>query len=238
MTNNLFIALKENFLINFTTLFVTFTLNIVSNNLHAQKNTFFEGTVTYKIEYTPLKKDISVERIEQAHGSKMTFTIKNGFTEKKYFTGSGKLLQTRIFNPNDNLNILYNYNSDTGFQYHPSINTFKTIEFTQLKDSVMDGITLEGIKVKVEPINNPHSYAMTFWYYFDRKLKVDPTKYEKFKEGDWDKVIAQKKSVCYYMAIDNGYSFIATYKAVNISPHVVDSKIYNIPEKLFLKNVD
>ncbi len=199
---------------------------------------FFEGTVTYDIEYTPLKKEVTVENLNKHFGSKLIFSTRSGFTKKCFYDGTDTLLETRIFDPNSVLNSRILKNRDTVYQYHPSNNVYTTLALEELPDTVIDGSHLEGIKIVMKITKSKHGNPISIWYYFDKELRTDPKYFSKFTEGDWNKIIKMKKAIATYYVIDNGFSYIARYKAVKIEHQSFDPKIFDIPKNFFPKNID
>ncbi len=224
---------------NYNVIFI-FTLLILGskNGLFAQDKTFFEGTLTYSIEYIPLKQGVSIENLNKYYGTQLIYTTKNGFTRKSYIDEGGYLLQTRVFDPNTYLNSRIITGNDTIYQYHTYKNDFKTLELINLPDTIIDGKKLEGTKIISISKFNPQSPKLTVWYFFDKKLKVNPKYFSKFYEGEWNKIIAEKKSISTYFVIDNGYLFVAKYKAIKIEQKFIDPKTFDLPKNLFPKNID
>lgn len=217
-------------------IFLPFCSMFIGYTFAQKKDTFFEGSITYSIEYTPLKKEVTTDYLEQYYGTQLIYTIKNGFIKKSYLDKKGDLLQTRVFDPTTYLNSRILPHRDTVDQYHTYKNDFTTLEYNNRLDTIIDGTNLEGVNVRFVDKHNSKPFA--FWYYFDKKLKVDPKYFSKFYEGEWNKIIAEKKAISTYFVIDNGYLFVARYKAIRVERKVVDSKIYDIPKELAIKNID
>ncbi len=157
---------------------------------------------------------------------------------KHYLDYRGNILQTRIFDPNTYLNSQYFHNSDTVYIEHTDKNPFKTIGFIHLPDTTIDGKTLEGIKTVITDTNNELAIPVNFWYYFDTTLKADPKDFARFCEGEWNKIIQEKKSIATFYGFNSGNNYLVSYKEIKIEHHSVDPKIFEVPKGLVPKYID
>ena len=206
---------------------------------HAQNaDKYFEGTVTYSIEYAPLMENVLIDKIQDYFGTQLVFSMRNGFTKKVFSDRNGKIVQTRFFDPVNNISSYFSNRNDTLYQYHPYKNDFNTLAYEKLKDTVIDGITLQGTKVVGKSKTDAKRDVLTYCYYFDKKLKVDPSYFKRCNEGEWAKIIEQYKSVLYYYTIQHGDVFIAKYKAIKITPQHIDQNFFILPTNYFLQNID
>ena len=196
---------------------------------------YFEGIITYKMSHKVLNSEIDEEKVAAVYGDQMTLTFKNGFGRKEYYY-KGKLKQVRQYHPIKTLNSQYFLAIDTIYQYHPYKNDFNIIEYKILADTIIDSITLSGIRIKTNYKKNL-SDTMTYIYYFYNKLRVNPQWYKDFAEGDWNKIIIDKKSLCYFFSIETTHRYINYYKIVDIQWKKIDDKEFELP-KLYIKSID
>ncbi len=83
---------KALILISFTISFLSCT----SIKTNKTKKKYFEGIVTYNIDYESFHKNFTRESLKETIGSKMILTFKNGNYKKEFFSPDGKLLNVRF----------------------------------------------------------------------------------------------------------------------------------------------
>jgi hypothetical protein len=221
------------------------TCNIIHVAFAQKAKKYFEGTVKYQIEYLPYDASVSRDSLSEVFGETMEFTIKDGFTKKCFYNKDGKIIETDIFDPKNNLSSIFFDGIDTLYQFHENDTSLNAIEYIHLKDTVIDGINLEGIRVAVVDKKNKRSESKTFWrkpitfsYYFDKSLAVDPHNFSKFYECEWYRIINEKKSIATYMVVDNGSSFFTKKKSTAVNSGTINSNVFKIKRNLIIKNLD
>ncbi|MBR9845376.1 MAG: hypothetical protein GYB35_04315 [Algicola sp.] len=165
------------------------------SDINASK--YFEGQITYDIEYTPYDTEIESRRIKELIGSKMILTFKKGNYKKSYYSPSGKLLQERVLKLKDKKSYLRTYNSDTIFWFDITKNDSKT-SFKVLSDttilnhpctvikttSIISGNHLDNKSMEVDGL---------FIYAID--LPVNPNWYKEYKEGKFNEIVKSGKGI-------------------------------------------
>ncbi|HEX6225024.1 MAG TPA: hypothetical protein VFZ52_11470, partial [Chryseolinea sp.] len=65
-------------------------------------------------------------------------------------------------------------------------------------------------------------------YYFNSKLKVDPTLYARHKFGNWHHYLLKSRAVPLKMLVDN-VQFSLESVAVEVTPQKIDSQLFALP---------
>ena len=135
----------------------------------------------------------------------------------------------------ENLNSKIDSYVDTIYQYHPSKSEFPLKDYIHLKDSIINSKVMKGVKVVI--LDTSSSFNIEYTYYFDNSLKINPDWFEEFKEGDWNRITKEMKSISNYYTIQLTPDFIVTYKAEKIESELIQDNEFLLP-KYFIKNID
>jgi len=192
-----------------------------SNNF---KDDFFEGVITYNIEYKSINEGSTSERLKKIIGSKMILTFKNGNYKKEYFSPEGKLLSFRILNLTKNKSFLKMYDIDTLYWFDITKNDSKTT-FIKHKDStILDHITT-GVKTKTTLRMDSYpnrTYECGGEYYFAKDLSVNPKWYKNYKEGNLNEIIKIGKGI-QLLFINDSESWTQTITAIKIDKQKISN---------------
>ena len=171
--------------------------SFINYNSDLKKEKYFEGQVTYEIEYSPYDKKFQPERIKELVGSKMILTFKKGNYKKEYFSPNGKLLQERILNLKDKKSYLRTSDSDTIYWMDITKNDSKT-SFEILNDSIILNHPCTVIKTKtiVSGDNfNGRSFEVGGLFKYAKDLPINPSWYKDYKEANFNEIAKSGKGI-------------------------------------------
>lgn len=160
---------------------------------------YFEGQITYQIEYSPYSTKFNKERIKELIGSKMIFTFKNGDYKKQYYSPRGELVQERILNLKDNKSYWRTHDSDTVFWIDILKNESPTT-FEILKDSILQDYPCKVIKAMTSTSisgkkTDEKKVEIETVYKYAKNLPVNPNWYQNYNEGNFNQIIKYGKGI-------------------------------------------
>lgn len=214
------------------TYFVCILVVIIACNsgkeLTSEHDKYFEGVVTYSIEYTNSFGNIPPDKLEQLKeliGSKMVLTFKNGNYRKDFLSPSGKILGERFLNLQQEKNYHIPHDLDTIYWFDITRYDMKT-DFKQIKDSVILNQPVTGVATETI-ISNYGERIRTIKgiYYYAKELNVNPSWYKNYKESNFREIIKIGKGIQLYY-LNEGVYWTQIIQAVDISHRKVkDSEI-------------
>jgi len=214
------------------TILLIFSISLFSfidNNSNFKKTTYFEGQITYEIEYSPYEKKFAPERIKELIGSKMILTFKKGNYKKEYFSPNGELLQERILNLKDKKYYFRTNDSDTIYWMDITKNDSKTT-FEVLSDSSILNHPCTIIKTKTivsgESFNG-QSFEIGGLFKFAQDLPINPNWYKDYKEGNFNEIAKSGKGIA-IVTINKGIYWEQRIKAISIIERKVKKSELNI----------
>lgn len=195
-----------------------------------QNNTgYFEGVITYEIDYEPYNKHITPDLLKDQIGEKMILTFKDGNYKKEYFAPNGKLLGVRVLNLQENKMYLRSHDRDTTFWFDIRKADTKT-NFSRGNDTIIfnhPAVVIETTS-SVKSSELPDKvYEISDKTYFSKKLKVNPNWYKNFKEASFDEIIAVGKGIRIF-EVNKGIYWIRTTKAIDIKEKSINKETLKI----------
>lgn len=200
-------------------------LSFVGNDEYIDNTIYFEGQVTYEIEYSPYDENISPLKLKELIGSTMVMTFKKGNYKKEYFSPDGSLVQQRNLNLKEERSYLRTTDSDTIYWIDITKNDTKTL-FETLKDSTILGhpckviqtnsiVTGKNFGGKPFEVEGVTSYA--------KDLPVNPDWYTHYYEGNFNEIIEVAKGIA-IVTIDKGIFWEQRMKLKSVVPRRVSNK--------------
>jgi len=178
----------------------------------------FEGKVTYNITVKGNIGDLSAEQITTMMGDKMEYYIKGGNYKNAM---SGKIMQWQIYVNKDNKLYEKHNNSDTILWTDCTTNqdSIINIELNKNAGQILGYICDEIVVTTMAGVQK---------YYFNAKLGIDTSLFERHKYNSWDEYVKLAKAVPlkFYLA-GNGITFECT--ATKIQPMKLDDKVFQLP---------
>ncbi len=171
--------------------------SFIGYNSIGDKNKYFEGEVTYEINYNPTDENVDPERIQELVGSKMILTYKEGNQKKQYFAPNGKLLTERFLNIKNKKSYSRRHDSDTIVWIDITKNDTKTT-IEMVKDEIVSDHPCTVIKtnsVVTGPGFNGKTFESTGLYKYAKDLPVNPEWYKDYKEGNFNETIKVGKGI-------------------------------------------
>jgi hypothetical protein len=203
-------------------LFSIFLLSFVGYNPNAEKPKYFEGQITYDIEYAPYEKRFKAEKIKEHLGSKMVLTFKDGDYKKEYFAPDGKLLQVRALNLKEEKTYLKLHDSDTIFWFDITKNESFT-KFEILKDSTVFNYPCKVVKTNttmtIKNFSN-ESVDLDAMYLYAIDLPINAAWYENYYEGNFNEIAKIGEGIA-LLSIIKGLYWEQTIKVTSVNKRKV-----------------
>lgn len=192
----------------------------ISKNTTTKIPSYFEGVVTYSIEYYPYLEAVAPSKIEELVGNKMIMTYKEGNFAKEFYSSEGDLLYE--FYMDLEAGIVYNkaVGHDTIFIVDITKNDTKST-FTQKKDSVIldyPTTVLEAKSILTTPDNKPLESSREEHYAKD--LKVNPDWYRNCLEDNFNERIQVGKGIQLLIKTKGKY-WKSVLVAIDVKPRKV-----------------
>lgn len=206
----------------FLLLFSIFLFSFISYNPSSVKPRYFEGQVTYSIEYAPYDDRFLPERIKEHIGSKMVLTFKNGDYKKEFFAPDGTLLQERFLNLKEEKTYLKVHDTDTIYWVNITKSDSKT-KFEVLNDSTIFDHLCKVIKTKTTvtgPEFGEEPIEMEGFYMYAKDLPINPDWYTNFYEENYNDIVKEAKGIT-LLSINKGIYWEQTTKVTSISKRKV-----------------
>lgn len=178
----------------------------------------FEGKVVYKNDYKSKIANVTNEQFSSMMGTTQEYFIKGG--NYKSIT-NGTFAQWQIYINTDNK--LYNKisNSPTILWNDGAVNPDEVVK-AEVNKEVIDILGYNCDELILTCKSGVQKY------YFNSKLKVNPTLFEKHKFGNWNEVISRTNSLPLKMIIDST-QFTLECMVTEIIPLKLDDKMFELP---------
>ena len=191
---------------------------------------YFEGVVTYNIEYESYSDKFTAKRLKEIFGSKMVLYFKNGNFNKEFYAPDGKLVSIYFLDLQKNK--LYAKRNDTDtISFYDITKKKDIVNYKRIKDSIINNIPAIGIKVDalVKTKKYPDKlFTASGKYYFSKQHKINPDWYKNYKEDKKNKIFSIGKGIQILSSFK--YSlWKQTIKAINIEEKPVN------PEEIKIK---
>lgn len=190
---------------NFSLLILSLLLFSCNTQKTISKINYFEGIITYDLEYLLKDDRFSESQLKNNIGAKMKLYFKNGNYLKQFYSSQGELLSETCLNLNENKSFNKQIGNDTIYWMNIRNNDSKTT-FTQKQDSIICNEPTIVLKTKTT-ITGPgfknNSYNVTGELHFSKNLKVNPLWYQYYLEGNFNEQIKIGKGM-QLLYINNG----------------------------------
>lgn len=204
-----------------TILILLITACGVSKNTTITTPEYFEGVVTYSIEYYPYSENHDPARIEELVGNKFIMTYKEGDFSKEFYSPSGELLYEYFMDLEAGK--VYNKFSehDTIFVVDITKNDTKGT-FTQKKDSVILNYPTTVLETK-SVLTFPHNLFREVYgeEHYAKDLKVNPEWYKNCLEDNFNERIEVGKGI-QLLTMTKGAYWKVVMVAIDVKQRTVD----------------
>ena len=184
----------------------------------------FEGVITYKIDI-------------QCDNKEALAYYKNGDFRREFYSVDNNLIRTTIYKENANNNYHFGLNNDTITFQTAGIENCKieTIKSKKDETTILDlKCDYNTFKISNDTIVYMN-YKMEFWTNND--IILNTNRFKKFKDGRYDYLIRETKSLPLKYSMDIGMAKI-NYTATNIDYSELKEELFNIDESKPLKEWD
>jgi hypothetical protein len=199
-----------------------------------RKERFFEGIITYKIEFAKGDPYFLPEFLDTAFGSREEYYFKEGYYKAKYFDSKGNLIFTRIYDRSRNRN----------YYIDPDKDSIRTDSAGVVKSNCTGIRTANTSKVLGHLCTG---YGMNFWQeteqkvyqwsdtmYFGNVLKINPEWFAGYRDQDWFDLMKETRSLP-LKRIQDGDMYKETATLVKIRRCKLDMKEFAVPDGRPLK---
>lgn len=214
-----------------------FTCN---SNEKIAKAKYFEGIVTYRLDYEPYSDRFSDKQLKELMGYKMIVHYKKGNLKKEYYSPTGELLNERYLDLKAGKYYSRKFDNDTVFWIDITVadskSTFKRLKDTIIAKQEAIGV-LSKIAVKIAPY--PDSiFNVTSRNYFSKKHKLKPEWYRNFNESNFNELIKIGKGVELLVIYNNVY-WTQKVEAVSIEEKIINARAihFTLKENEILKQL-
>jgi hypothetical protein len=194
-----------------------------SKKANKTKSKYFEGVIVYAITYEPYSDRFDAEELEYSIGSKMELTFKHGNYKRQYFSPDGDLISERMLDLQAEKSYSKSRGNDTLYWFDITKNDTKT-DFIQTNDSlILDHPTI-GIKAKsiVSGVGfGDKTYETSGFYHFAKNMKINPSWYSNYKEGNFNEMVKITKGIQLLM-LDHGLFWDQKIVATSIEHRIID----------------
>ncbi|MFK8101963.1 MAG: hypothetical protein AB8G15_05555 [Saprospiraceae bacterium] len=180
----------------FAVLLTSFSCGL-SKAAKENKQTYFEGIITYAIEYQPHQESYLVKNLKKFLGSKMVLKFKKGSYVKEFYSSNGTLLNERFLDLASQRTYSRSIGNDTIYWYDISKPDSQTT-FKRIRDSVVLGYTTLALETETVVTGvgfGDKAYKTSGAYYFAQDLPVNPAWYKNYKEANFDEMIKVGKGM-------------------------------------------
>ena len=214
---------------NNKTILILSILTIICFNLYSQN--LFEGKIYYKVE-TELKYENN--RYNNYLSNKWGDTLvvyhsKDGFQKREYKNSKPYGFEYQIYNPKKNI-------------YYGKWNSNDTVYYYECSETVTELTEIRKSEDKMGFSGNWNSVTMKFYYtqndeyveakyFFDRRIKMNPINYERFKDFHFNILYKEIKSHIMQWSLDMDLVKV-TFEAVKVEEMKLSKKIFNLDENL------
>ncbi len=175
---------------------ITFSCGTIKGT-QKEKESYFEGVITYSIDYLPLSDNYSRESLKEFIGAKMILTFEQGNFKKEYYSSNGNLLSQRYLNLDEQRSYSKSIGNDTIYWFDITKPDSKT-EFIRIRDTTILNHPTIGIGTEtfVSGVGfGDKTFRVVGEYYYSKSLGVDPNWYVNYKEGNFNEIIKVGKGI-------------------------------------------
>ena len=209
--------------------FVLFILSLFTIHIVFAQHNYFEGQITYDVNYTPDNDSYSNHSLRMSIGSRIVFTFKDGNSKKEYFNPTGELLSTRYLNLDLDKSFAVYSGQDTVLWFDITENGSLT-EYTYLNDTIIDGYECLIAQAKSSTTVYGETYNFSSDYCMGKSLRVNPEWFVNYKEGNYNEFVMEMP---YIFVESNNHSF---YWTQHIKLEKVEARKVKKSEVLYKPN--
>ncbi len=192
-------------------------------NSKKEKVSYFEGMITYSIDYLPLSDKYSKESLKKSIGAKMILTFKEGNYKKQYYSSNGNLLSQRYLNLEEQRSYSKSVANDTIYWFDITKSDSKTQLFP-IKDTTI--LNYPTIGMATETLVSGLSYGYKTYrevgeYYFAKDLKVDPNWYVDYKESNFYEMMKFGQGMQLF-SVNENFFWAQIFTAISIETKDID----------------
>lgn len=150
----------------------------------------FEGTVSFKLEYSEIDERLPNDYLCSSSGDSMIYYHgKNGYFQKFYC--QDKLIQRRWFTSLDNSLHMLNESDDTLYYYFANETDYNSVlEKTNITEDIL-GHSCQKYTVTLKPKDGKEFPEMVYDYYITTDLKIDKDPFQNFHDGGYSDLISE-----------------------------------------------
>ncbi|MCF6168794.1 hypothetical protein [Lutibacter sp.] len=188
---------------------------LICNTMYSQE--YFEGLVTYSVNYESKLTNVSSNQFNKLMGTKQYYAIKEG-NYKSVFNGS--FIKLQIYRNDENRNYSLTAKSDTLYYEDYSNNKDKALiyEIKKNQDTIM-GIPCDLIIVKAE-----NSKTL---FYFNSTYRVNPELFREHNYGNWYYTISKTRALPLKIVAETD-QYIMTSIATEITFMKLNDNVFEI----------
>ncbi len=178
----------------------------------------FEGQIEYLIDVKSKTENISTEKLKSIYGTKMIMYFKDGNYKMSY---NGKELIAIYYLNKTNKQYTNRYGIDSLEVYNMNIENRKLINsnFENTKEKILN----RKCELLINELDQTKNY-----YWFDKKLYLNPSKFENHKFSFINLYFEKAKSPWLKHKYE-GTNIEISYTATKITSKKIDEKIFNLP---------
>ena len=165
-----------------------------TNKIDNEKE-YFEGSITYSIDYVPTSADFETSYLESNIGDNIILIFKNGNYKKEYYSSNGDIVSTRYLDLKRNKSYTTMVKFDSVFWIDITKEDTKT-NFTKLKSSIILNEQVEVYNLenfvsyensKIEKVISTCSYA--------KNILINPEWYSNYFEGNYNEIVKESPGI-------------------------------------------
>ena len=210
---------------------------LLSSCAQNKNNKSFEGIITYKVTFIPKTDNTEYNDYQkQKNGEKIkTYILKNGSFKKEYLSSGEKGFDFVIYNSISNRSFAKWLNIDTTFTANCSENSLVLENEEDLSTENIYGQKCKGFLISGIDPNIGQKIKLKYFYPLNKEY-LDPTLYENFKDGFYDKITEKMKAPFYKMEMEME-KYIVIFEVEKIEKVNVSQNLIDIPKAIPIKEM-
>ncbi|WP_397362520.1 hypothetical protein [Olleya sp. R77988] len=197
-------------------LFTLFNL-LASIMLYSQE---FEGTVTYKMDYTIKSSELDLQELKKLMGTEAKTHFKDGFYLEKT---DSDFMSYQLYSPKDTL-VYYKNNIKSDTIKYNRVNTKTEEEFTYKIEKNTDTI----LGYKCDKLIFKDKYGIKT-YYYSSELSLDPEDYKFFLVSNKNKIVSLMKAI--YLRLEMTFpAFTVDIIATEVKHTQLKKSLFKLPK--------
>lgn len=195
----------------------------------------FEGTVSFKLEYSEVNLRLPNDYVCSSSGDSMIYYHgKNGYFQKFYC--KDQLIQQRWFKSQDNSLQMLIEPDDTLYHYFANETDFySTLEKTSITQDIL-GHSCQKYTVTLKPKGGKDLPEIIYDYYITTDLEIDPEPFQNFLEGGYSELISEIPGLILKQTYYGPY-YTRTRTAVKLNREKINIEKLEPTRKLIMKKI-